>query len=256
MDKVFLIKGDESVAKNNPDKKSMGWFKGVLSNQNEPNHISTDEENYEPEAVEELELEQEVQEVQNGAPNYLSKEGQDKVSLDLIVSLENMLKDRQLILYKKSDLENQLRTANETIQRLKQDQMKKEQLLQEKEQEITDLEGSLTTKQMAYDQLLEDYKEYQKTSNMEYEQISTQLEKEIAKYKKLDEEATNIQYENMMKIKDLESKIRDLEIENQKFKEQYEQISNEKAELMQTINDFTERMSFSFSRKSTANESE
>ena len=54
MDRVFLIKGDESVAKNNPDKKSMGWFKGVLSNQNEPNHISTDEENYEPEAVEEL----------------------------------------------------------------------------------------------------------------------------------------------------------------------------------------------------------
>ncbi|WP_102028793.1 hypothetical protein [Salirhabdus sp. Marseille-P4669] len=242
------------MAKNNPDKKSLGWFKGTRSNQDEiPEPLV--EENKESDVLEEsntLEEAFEIHQQEDTTTNLLTKENQDKVSLDLIVSLENMLKDRQLILYKKSDLENQLQTANETINRLKQDQLKKEQLLEEKSKEILDLESGLTNKQMAYDQLLEDYKEFQNKSNQEYEKISNQLEKEISRYNKLDEESTNNEYINMLKIKDLETKVRNLEIENQKTLEQYQMIVEEKAELMQTINDFTERMSFSFSRKATS----
>jgi chromosome segregation ATPase len=234
------------------EKKGMGWLKGVLSNQDQFDHISA-EHQASPEIVDEQpsDVEESEQTDPTNNKHLFSRDNQDKISLDLIVSLENMLKDRQLILYKNKGLEDQLHTANGTISRLKHDQMKKDQLLQEKGKEIRALEGNLTNKQMSYDQLLEDYKEYQNTSNNEYEKISNQLEKETHKYNKLNEESTNTQYQNMLKIKELEEKIRDFEIENQKYAEQNQKIVNEKAELMQTINDFTERMSFSFSPKTT-----
>ena len=57
------------------------------------------------------------------------------------------------------------------------------------------------------------------------------------------------QYKNMLKINELEEIIRNLKIENQQYIQQYEKIVNEKAELMKVINDFTERMTFSFSPK-------
>lgn len=179
----------------------------------------------------------------------LSKDKQDKVVQDLIVSLENLIKDRQLIIYRNRSLEDQLSAANETISRMKKDLLKKEQQLQEKNKEIRELENSLTNKQMSYEQLLEDYKEFQENSNVEYERISAQLEAEINKYNKLNEESMEAQYKNMLKINELEEIIRNLKIENQQYIQQYEKIVNEKAELMKVINDFTERMTFSFSPK-------
>ncbi|NLY85010.1 MAG: hypothetical protein GX077_01495, partial [Tissierellia bacterium] len=76
-----------------------------------------------------------------------------------------------------------------------------------------------------------------------------QLEAEIEKYNKLNEEAMETQYKNMLKINELEEIIRNLRIENQKYQQQYEKILNEKSELMKIINDFTEKMSISFSPK-------
>ncbi|PLR84712.1 hypothetical protein [Bacillus sp. V33-4] len=233
--------------------KSMGWFKGVLSNQNqmEPGN----EDVVSPIETVEMLLDhvEKVDSVDSPVNKQVfQKDSQDKVSLDLIVSVENMLKDRQLTLYKKKGLEEQLYNANEMIRRLKHDEVKKEQLLQEKNKEYSVLEGKLTNKQMSYDQLLEDYKDYQTTSNNEFEKMTNQLEKEMIKYAKLSEESTNTQYQNMLKIKELEERVRNLEVENQNYVEQYERIVEEKTELMQTINDFTDRMSISFSAKTAA----
>ena len=113
------------------------------------------------------------------------------------------------------------------------------------------LEGNLTNKQMSYDQLLEDYQDYQNTSNKDFEKVSNQFEKGISKYNMLKEESTNTQYQNMLSIRELEESVRTLDVENQKYAEQYTKILSEKDELMQTINDFTQRMSFSFSSKAT-----
>ena len=125
--------------------------------------------------------------------------------------------------------------------------MKKEQLVHEKDKEMNMLENKLTNKQMNYDQLLEDYKSYQQNSAREYEQISAQLETEINKYNKLNEESTESQYKHMLQIKALEEKIRELEVENQQYLQQYQRILDEKSTLMQTFNEFTERMTFYFS---------
>ncbi|MBS4189927.1 hypothetical protein KHA94_06875 [Bacillus sp. FJAT-49705] len=241
------------------DKKGIGWFKGVLSYQNQVEKNSAEQQEIAEMIVDEPanSMNEYEQPVTNGNKNLFSKNDQDKIALDVIVSLENMLKDRQLQSYKYKGLEDQLFTANETINRYKHDQIKKDQLIQEKKKEIRELENNLTNKQMRYDQLLEDYKEYQLTSNMEFEKISNQLETETAKYNKLTEESTNAQYQSMLKINELEDKIRNLEIENQKYAEQYQKLVDDKAQLMQTINDFTEKMSFSFTTKaSTSNQSE
>ncbi|HEY4390618.1 MAG TPA: hypothetical protein VGN02_04650 [Paenibacillus sp.] len=236
--------------------KSMGWLKGVLSTQNDPvqpNHEGKDE------PIELVEIVTSNKEISAPAENsgkkyILSKENLDKAAFDLVLSLENMLNERQLLIYKNDDFETQLNAANETISRLKYDLVKKEQLVQDKNKEIRAFEASLTNKQMSYDQLLEDYKEYQSTSNHDFEKISNQLEKEINKYNLLKEESANIQYQNMMNIRELEERIRELEVENQKLDAQCTKIKGEKDELMKTINDFTERMSFSFSSKATISE--
>lgn len=183
-----------------------------------------------------------------------NRENQDKIGLDVITTIENLLKERQLTFFKNHALNEQITTANDTIQRLKHDILKKDQLIQEKTKSIRDLEINLTNNQMSYDQLLEDYKEFQITSNIEFEKISHQLDTEKTKYEKLYEESTRTQAIQNNKISELEDRIRKLEIENKKYVEQYDKISNEKADLLKSINDFTERMAFSFSSKKSEGE--
>ncbi|WP_249310391.1 hypothetical protein [Bacillus sp. FJAT-49736] len=228
--------------------KSRGWLIGKLGNQSQLEK-SDEQESISAIATELVQtFPEEIEPTDTtNTKNLFSKENQDKVSLDIIVSLENMLKDRQLILYKNKDLEEQLYSLNEIISRLKHEQMKKDQLLQEKSKELSVIEGKLTKKQMSYDQLLEDYKDYQNTSNLEYEKVSNLLEIENNKYNRLYEESTAIQHQHIQKINQLEERIRELEVENQNYLEQYRKIQEEKNQLMKSINDFTERMSFSFS---------
>jgi chromosome segregation ATPase len=238
------------------EKKGMIWLKGVISTQNQPESTSDilgDEGKSNDINVYDT-FEYESQSIKAESNNNLiSKENQDKKAMDVIVSIETILKERQLLFYKNKGLEEQLHIANENITRIKHEQIKKEQIIQEKNKEIRELENNLTNKQMTYDQLLEDYKEYQYTSNAEYERISNLLEIESARYNKLYDESTNIQYQNMLKINELEDKIRNLEIENQKYSEKYNKIIFEKEDLLQTINEFTDRLSFSFSPKKQNN---
>ena len=233
-----------------PNNKSKGWLMGVLSNRNQTEQLNSDD--FETADIAENEIIS-MEEYEPSAPlnnkPLLSKENQDKLSLDLILALENMLNDRQLIQFKNKGLKEQLESANENINRLKYDLTKKEQILQDKQQEINMLETNLTNKQMNYDQLLDDYKDYQYNAKNDFDKISNKLEIEITKYNKLNEEYIKTHHQDMGKIKELEERIRELEIENQQYAEQYEKVVNEKTELMNTVNDFAERMSFSFSPK-------
>ncbi len=233
--------------------KSKGWLKGVLSNRSQVEQMYSEDVDY-TEIVEEQpsSIEEYDSTVSNNNKQLLSKENQDKISLDLILALENMLNDRQLIQFKNKGLKEQLDSANETISRLKYDLAKKDQLLQDKGQEINTLESNLTNKQMSYDQLLEDYKDYQYNAKNDFDKISNKLEIETTKYNKLNEEYINTHHQDMLKIKELEERIRELEIENHRYADQYIKVVNEKTELMNTVNDFAERMSFSFSPKTTA----
>lgn len=225
-------------------KNGKGWFKGVLSARSD--EATNEQSEYEGP---ELPADGNATEAANDIVSYkniFTRENQDKVTLDLVVAVENMLNDRQILLFKNKGLSEQLQDALETIQRLKNEQLQRDQQIQNYEKEIYSLEDKLTNKQMSYDQLIEDYKEYQSSSNASIENLKFQLEKEQSKYGKLNEELTRLQFQQMQQTKELEEKLRDLEAENQKINEQYKKLSEEKAQLLHTINDFTARMSFSF----------
>lgn len=204
------------MSKENRKKKGIGWFK---TNNPSLNKIEKNIAGLQvaPSDIIENEQSNDLMAFEQSSSHLFSKENQDKMTLDLLVPLENMLKDRQLLLYKNKGLNEQIRTLNEINNRLKQDIVKKDQSLQEKNKEVRTLENNLTNKQMSYDQLLEDYKDSQTTSSFEYERISNLLEIESNKYTKLSEESTNTQYQNMLKINELEEKIRNLEIEGQRY---------------------------------------
>lgn len=243
-------------------KKGLSWFKSANSNQNQSDKNNIDPQTSKNKISEEGELSNSMEieqkdkqkDKQNDNPFFI-KNNQDKVVLDLIVALENIVKERELLLHKNKELKDQLHTATETISRIKHELTKKDQLLQESSKEISKLENKLSNKQMSYDQLLEDYREYQNTASIEYERISNQLETEINKYNKLNEEFINFQHQNLLKINELEETIRILKIEKEQLAQQYQQILDEKSQLMQTINDFTARMSFSFSQKQASHDS-
>lgn len=244
----------------NTRKKGIGWFSGFNSNQeqfeeDDINQQLSQTKNKVEDKIKSINRSKETDSTGDIDNNEIlfSRDNQDKVVLDLIVSLENMIKDRQLLLYKSNDLEAQLLTANDNIHRMKQDIRNKDQLLLEKNKEIGGLEASLTSRQMTYDQLLEDYKEYQNTSTIEYENISNQLDKEVNKYANLNEELISSKHKNMLKVSGLEEDIRNLVIENQQYEQQYNKVVEEKAQLMKTITDFTNQMSFSFSPNASNN---
>ncbi|OAB45967.1 hypothetical protein [Paenibacillus glacialis] len=223
----------------NSSNKTRGWFKNVLS-------VRTESEN-------DLMVIHEGSEVENSEastdPSKLDYEllKQDKTAFDLVVAVENLLNDRQLFQFKSKDTEDQLLNANETINRLKNELSKREHLILEKEKEFRSLEDKLTSKQMSYDQLLEDYKDYQSTSNSGIENLKYQLDKERNKYIQLNEEFSKHQYDSMQKTKELEEELRDSEAENLNISSQYHKVMEEKAQLLQSVTDFTTRMSFSFS---------
>jgi len=232
-------------------KRPKSWLKNVLSTQVENDNGEGSELEPILHNHDGIEEHIETEEKFDNNPNNMlfPREDMDKVTLDTVVAVENLIKDRRLVLINNEGLKDQLHVANESINRLKAEVAKQAQIIEEKDKEYSRLEEKLTTKQMSYDQLLEDYKNYQYTSNDEFETLKNQLEKEVNKYKKLDAEFTDYQYKNMQIIKKLEEKIRDLEAENQKVTEQYQKALDEKNLLLETFNDFSERMSFSFSQK-------
>ena len=253
------MQGDGIVTNKDSNKKRVGWFKPFNSMQNQMEQDNVDQSVDMTKTMNEEQLNTMITsddgDIQNDSV-LLLRDNQDKVVSDLIVSLENMIKDRQLIIYKSKDTDDQLFAANEIINRIKQDLRTQEHLLLEKNKEVQVLESNLSNKQMTYDQLLEDYKEYQNISNTDYEKISIQLDTEINKYNKLSDELINSQRQSMSRINTLEEKIRNLEIENNQYKQQYQKVLDEKSELMKTINDFTDRMSFSLSTKTPTNPSD
>lgn len=241
------------------NKKRVSWLKAFNFNQDQSEQGNVDR----PVDITEIMNGEQLNSMTNSDEKdmqndnvLLLRDNQDKVVSDLIVSLENIIKDRQLIIYRSKDTDGQLFAANEVINRIKQDLRNKEHLLLEKNKDIQRLESNLSNKQMTYDQLLEDYKEYQNISSTDYENISIQLETETNKYNKLNDELINSQHQTTTKINKLEEIIRNLKIENNQYKQQYQKVVDEKSELMKTINDFTDRMSFSLSTKAPTNPSD
>lgn len=231
---------------NQRSARKKAWLRGILTGRADTGAAAqrTEEEADESVAEAGLEPEAAVRGEESGQPKYFFslREQKDKITLDLVVAVENALNDRKLLQFKNKGLEEKLRTANESIERLKNEFRKSEQMVEDLKAEVSRLELKLTDKQADYDKLLNDYREYRNGMAREIEKLKAHIEKEQSKYAKLSEEYNRHQLQTIQKVRDLEERIRELEAENQAIANQHQPALAEKAELLQTISEFTHRM--------------
>lgn len=180
-------------------------------------------------------------------PSYEEPEHKkDKLSIDLLSAAEQVIKDRHMLKLAITDLESKLANEKDSSARLKNEKVILERFIDEKENEISQLEHKLTNKQIKFDELIDDYKELQSKTSNEINELKYSLDKEYTRYNNLSKDYTQYKAESANQLEELEEKVRELKAENEKLQSKYNNIVEEKANLMKTINDFTSHMSSSF----------
>ncbi|MFZ0577412.1 MAG: hypothetical protein WAM41_07860, partial [Psychrobacillus psychrotolerans] len=99
---------------NEIDKKGTGWFKSILSKQNQMENISVEQKEIITDIIIDrpsMITEEVEQLVTDNNKKIFSKDNQDKIVLDVMISIENMLTERQLVSYKNKGLEEQVNAA-------------------------------------------------------------------------------------------------------------------------------------------------
>ncbi len=167
----------------------------------------------------------------------------DKLELDLELAIGNILKDKQLKNHLLKNMENELENTGKNCSDLKQELNKANSEISEKQKIIEDMKEKMAIQKMNFDQLVEDYKDLQNMKGSVEEEIKYQLEREQSKYENLHEEYEKYKLNSIKEIKGLKEIVRDKEIENEQLKERNKKMQEDKSSLLETINDFTERMS-------------
>lgn len=93
----------------------------------------------------------------------------DKFSYDLIVAVKNIINEKKGIDNKIENTEIKLTDAKEKIKSLKLAIQKKERETNDYKSVINDFEEKIMKMQMSYEQLLEDYQNYQEEAKTEFE---------------------------------------------------------------------------------------
>lgn len=175
----------------------------------------------------------------------------DKFSYDLIVAVKNIINEKKRIDNKIENTEIKLKDAKEKIKSLELAIQKKERETNDYKSVINDFEEKIMKMQMSYDQLLEDYQNYQEEAKTEFENVKFLYQKEQEKYAILTADSKEQQMELHNTIEKLEERIRDLEAENKNITDKYNESLTEKNDLLQIINDFTGRFAGNSSKKVT-----
>ncbi len=115
--------------------------------------------------------------------------------------------------------------------------------LSEKNKEIESLKEKMSIQKMNYDQLAEDYKEYRNQSASSVDEFKYKLQSEQDKYRQLNKDYDNYRFETIKQNKILQDLLREKEAENNQLVERIKKIQEEKRNLVETIHEFTDRMS-------------
>lgn len=182
----------------------------------------------------------------------LNESNKDKFSLDLVASVEQIIKDRHILKLSISDLESKLSNEKENSNRLRNEKMILEKYIDEKDMEVERLENKITDKQLNFEQLMEDYKELQSSSSTQVNELKYAIDKENSRYESLSKDYNAYKAEKNNNQEKLEEEIRELKAENEKLYMQYKSAHEDKAKLLQTINDFTSHMSSSFKAETSS----
>ncbi|TFB18861.1 hypothetical protein E3U55_11350 [Filobacillus milosensis] len=170
----------------------------------------------------------------------------DKIALDLLVAVDQMMSDRDLVKQNLDDVRDRLKHSDDYVNKLTQEKAQLEQTVSDKDTEIGRLEDQIANRNMKYDQLMEDYQDMQMRLTREIEELKNNINIEEERYAKLNETYERYQIESMSNVQKLEDKIRELEAKNENLQKKYYKIREENSYLLGMFKDFNNRMSSSF----------
>ncbi|WP_170158473.1 hypothetical protein [Aquisalibacillus elongatus] len=186
------------------------------------------------------------QRMQEPSPDSKDYRKKDKIALDLLVAVDQMMSDRDLVKQNLDEVKDRLKHSDDYVNKLTQEKTQLQKTVEEKDDEIGQLEDQITNRSLKYDQLMEDYQEMQMRLTHEIEELKNNINIEEERYIKLNEAYEREQMENISKVQKLEDKIRELDTKNENLQKKYYKIREENSYLLGMFKDFNNRMSSSF----------
>lgn len=177
----------------------------------------------------------------------------DNIVLDLVSAIEQLIRARQISENSLKELQKRHQHAQEQIESLQKEIAQVRTALENKEGQVKEWEGKFADKNMAIDQLMEDYNILQANVTKEIRELKNAYEIERGKNKQVQEQNLKESIENITILKKNEETIVMLRTENENLKKSYENIRKENTYILSMVNDFTSRMSLSFSQYNQEN---
>lgn len=170
----------------------------------------------------------------------------DKVALDLVVAVDQVIRDRELSEHKLNELQSRFDHSKTQGHLLSNEINHLTRLLAEREKQIETFEAKLGDKNIEIDQLMEDLRELQSRMSAEIRELKAVVEIERGKYSKLQEQYKIEMSKATMSIKQSEEKLASMESKANTLTRLYEDVRKENTYLLNMVNEFTNRMTVTF----------
>jgi chromosome segregation ATPase len=172
----------------------------------------------------------------------------DNIVLDLVSAVEQLIRARHISENSLNELQKRHHHAKDQIESLQKEITQVRKALDNKEREVKEWESKLTDKNLAIDQLMEDYNMLQANVANEIRELKNAYEMERGKNQQVQQQNLKESLENMTLLKKNEETIVLLRTENENLKKSYDNIRKENTYMVSVVNDFTNRMAVSFSQ--------
>lgn len=173
----------------------------------------------------------------------------DRPAQDLISEVERFIRDREVMQLNNIEMKNTLEHLEKKLENISQEKDKLIYQFIDKEEELKELEEKLNEKHSVYELLLKEYKELQGMTSSEIKDLKSEIEIEKHKYSQLTQDFKDYRATANKDHDDLQERIRKLEAKNEDLVEQYKEKTDENAELMESINQFSEQFMYSSKKK-------
>ncbi len=180
--------------------------------------------------------------------NIPEKIEKDNIVLDLVSAVEQLIRARHISENSVNELQKRHHHAQEQIESLQKEIAQVRKALNNKEMEVKEWESKITDKNIAIDQLMEDYSILQANVTNEIREFKSAYEIEKGKNQQVQQQNLKESLENMTLLKKNEETIVLLRTENENLKKSYDNIRKENTYMVSIVNDFTNRMALSFSQ--------
>lgn len=185
--------------------------------------------------------------------NIPDKHEKDTIVLDLVSAVEQLIRVRHISEKSLKELQKRHHHAQGQIESLQKEITLVRKALENKEKEVIEWESRITDKNMTIEQLMEDYNMLQANVTNEIRELKNAYEIERGKNQQAQEQNLKESMENITMLKKNEEAIVSLKTENENLKKSYDNIRKENAYMVSIVNDFTNRMSLSFSQYTREN---